>query len=76
MKRNQFDSIAQSRENVQNVPEYLYFWLIWLLLKITDILAHFGRFLGTELSDQTDSFSWTTSVSGHTKFREKTDEGG
>ena len=26
-------------------------------LKITDILAHLGRFLGTERWDQTDSFS-------------------
>ena len=43
--------------NVQNVPKYPYFCLIWQLLKFTDILARFGCFLVTERSDQIDSFS-------------------
>ena len=37
-------------------------------LKITNIWARLGRFLGTERLDQTDSFSWVISVSWH-KFR-------
>ena len=65
MKRNRLDPIAQYRENVQNVPKYPYFCLIWQLLKITDISACFGCFLGTERSDQADSFSWAISVSRH-----------
>ena len=68
MKRNQIDPSAQYRENVQNLPKYPYFCLIWQLLKITYILARFGRFLCTERSNQINSFSWAISVSWH-KFR-------
>ena len=62
MKRNRFDPIAQYRENVQNVPKYPYFCLIRQLLKITDILVRFGRFLGTEQMNQINSFSSAISV--------------
>ena len=33
-------------------------------MKIIDILARFGHFLGTEQSDQTDSFSWANYLLG------------
>ena len=56
MKRNQFDPIAQYRENVQNVRKYNLFSTIIKSIKNTDILARFVRFLGTEQSDQIDSF--------------------
>ena len=71
MKRNRFDPIAHYWENVQNVPKYPYFLLIWQLLKIIDISARFGcfgPFLSTEWQDQANSFSWAISVSWH-KFR-------
>ena len=51
--------------NLQNVPKYSYFCLIWQLLKNTNILARFGGFLGTKQFDQADSFWWATSVLRH-----------
>ena len=57
MKKNQFDPIAQYQENVQNVQKYQLFSTKIKSIKNTDILARFGRFLGTDQSDQTDSFS-------------------
>ena len=56
-EKEQFDLIAQYRENVQNVRKYQLFSTKIKSIKNTDILARFGRFLGTEQSDQTDSFS-------------------
>ena len=52
-----FDSIAQYREKVKNVRKHQLFLTKIKSIKNTDILEHFERFLGTEQSDQIDSFS-------------------
>ena len=64
IKRNWLDPITQYQENVKTFQNIRIF--VWF--ENYQYLARFGRFLGTERSDQIDSFSWAISISWH-KFR-------
>ena len=62
------ESVWSNRSVPRKRPKRAQILVIFKSNRNAGILARFGRFLGTECSDQFNSFSWVISVSWH-KFR-------